>query len=103
MAPNQRPTKKWEIFPGRNKFFCDGFLMTAPNTSIFYLTVVLITGTSTLFFVFDCPFLAERISIGIPIIGGLLKIIFDELILSFNLFCRHFVCFHNERVAENDF
>lgn len=71
MAPNQRPTKKWEIFPGRNKFFCDGHLMTAPNTSIFYLTVVLITGTSTLFFVFDCPFLAERISIGIPIIGGM--------------------------------
>lgn len=46
--------------------------MTAPNTSVFYLTVVLITGTSTLFFIFDCPFLAEKISIFIPIVGGFL-------------------------------
>jgi palmitoyltransferase ZDHHC9/14/18 len=68
----QKAMKKWEIFPGRNKFYCDGFLMSAPNTSIFYLTVVLISGTSTLFFVFDCPFLAERITYGIPIIGGIL-------------------------------
>lgn len=75
MAPQkQKIMRKWEIFPGRNKFYCDGYLMTAPNTSIFYLTVVLITATSTLFFVFDCPFLAERITIGIPIIGGILYV-----------------------------
>ena len=72
MTSNQRAIRKWEVFPGRNKFYCDGFLMTAPNTTIFYLTVVLITGTSTLFFIFDCPFLAERISIGIPIAGAVL-------------------------------
>lgn len=46
--------------------------MTAPNTSIFYLTIFLITGTSGLFFAFDCPFLADRITIGIPIIGAVL-------------------------------
>ncbi|XP_070509511.1 palmitoyltransferase ZDHHC9 [Chironomus tepperi] len=75
MAPHkQKVMRKWEIFPGRNKFYCDGYLMTAPNTSIFYLTVVLITATSTLFFVFDCPFLAERITIGIPVIGGVLYV-----------------------------
>lgn len=68
----QRASKKWELFPGRNKFYCDGYLMTAPNTSIFYLTIFLITGTSGLFFAFDCPFLAERITIGIPIIGAIL-------------------------------
>jgi palmitoyltransferase ZDHHC9/14/18 len=72
MAPNQRAMRKWEIFPGRNKFYCQGLLMSAPNMSVFYLTVVLITTTSTLFFIFDCPFLAERISYGIPIVGGLL-------------------------------
>lgn len=74
MTPQQKPKlqRKWELFPGRNKFYCDGLLMAAPNTSIFYLTVVLITGTSTLFFVFDCPFLTERITYGIPIIGGIL-------------------------------
>ncbi|XP_059613957.1 palmitoyltransferase app [Phlebotomus argentipes] len=74
MAPNPRVTRKWEIFAGRNKFFCDGYLMTAPHSGIFYLTVFLITGTSALFFAFDCPFLAEKITPAIPIIGGILYI-----------------------------
>ncbi|XP_058836561.1 palmitoyltransferase ZDHHC5-B isoform X3 [Topomyia yanbarensis] len=72
MAPSQKVTKKWEIFAGRNKFYCDGYLMTAPNSGVFYFTVVLITGTSGLFFAVDCPFLAERITLAIPIIGGIL-------------------------------
>ncbi|XP_053683323.1 palmitoyltransferase app [Sabethes cyaneus] len=72
MAPSQKVTKKWEIFAGRNKFYCDGYLMTAPNSGVFYFTVVLITGTSCLFFAVDCPFLAERITPAIPIIGGIL-------------------------------
>uniref|UniRef100_A0A182WA98 protein S-acyltransferase n=1 Tax=Anopheles minimus TaxID=112268 RepID=A0A182WA98_9DIPT len=74
MAPSQKVTKKWEIFAGRNKFFCDGHLMTAPNSGVFYFTVILITATSGLFFVFDCPFLAQRITPAIPIIGGILFI-----------------------------
>lgn len=53
MAPNTRVTRKWEVFAGRNKFFCDGYLMTAPHSGVFYLTVVLITGTSALFFAFE--------------------------------------------------
>lgn len=53
MAPSNRVTKKWEVFAGRNKFYCDGILMTAPNSSVFYLTVFLITGTSALFFAFE--------------------------------------------------
>ncbi|XP_055619467.1 uncharacterized protein LOC129764425 isoform X2 [Toxorhynchites rutilus septentrionalis] len=72
MAPSQKVTKKWEIFAGRNKFYCDGYLMTAPNSGVFYFTVVLITGTSGLFFAYDCPFLADRITPAIPIIGGIL-------------------------------
>ncbi|XP_055602040.1 palmitoyltransferase app isoform X3 [Uranotaenia lowii] len=72
MAPSQKVTKKWEIFAGRNKFYCDGYLITAPNSGVFYFTVVLITGTSGLFFAFDCPFLAERITPAIPVIGGIL-------------------------------
>jgi palmitoyltransferase ZDHHC9/14/18 len=70
----QRIMRKWELFPGKNKFYCNGYLITAPSTNVFYLTVVLITGTSGLFFAFDCPFLAERITIGIPIIGGILYV-----------------------------
>ncbi|XP_966647.3 palmitoyltransferase app [Tribolium castaneum] len=69
-----RITKKWEVFAGRNRFYCDGRLMTAPNGGVFLLTVFLITGTCTLFFIYDCHYLAENVTIAIPIIGGLLFI-----------------------------
>ncbi|CAH1133885.1 unnamed protein product [Ceutorhynchus assimilis] len=65
----ERVTRKWEIFQGRNKFYCSGRFMTAPNAGVFLFTVFLITGTSTLFFVFDCKYLAENVTIAIPIIG----------------------------------
>ncbi|XP_063917996.1 palmitoyltransferase app-like isoform X1 [Zophobas morio] len=69
-----RVTKKWEVFAGRNRFYCDGRLMTAPNGGVFLLTVFLITGTCTLFFIYDCSYLAEKVTVAIPIIGGLLFI-----------------------------
>lgn len=56
MSPDREPaivTRKWEIFAGRNRFYCDGRLMTAPHSGVFCLTVALITGTSTLFFIFE--------------------------------------------------
>ncbi|XP_069684231.1 palmitoyltransferase ZDHHC9 isoform X2 [Periplaneta americana] len=65
-------TRKWELFPGRNRFCCDGRIMMAPQTGVFYVTLGLIVGTSGLFFAFDCPFLAVRITPAIPVIGGLL-------------------------------
>lgn len=49
----ERITKKWEVFQGRNRFYCDGRLMTAPNSGVFLLTVFLITVTSLLFFIFE--------------------------------------------------
>ncbi|XP_076247253.1 palmitoyltransferase app isoform X2 [Calliopsis andreniformis] len=66
--------RNWEVFPGRNRFCCDGRVMMAPQTGIFYVTVCLIAGTSGLFFAFDCPFLAVHITPAIPVIGGLLFI-----------------------------
>ncbi|XP_031620565.1 probable palmitoyltransferase ZDHHC14 [Contarinia nasturtii] len=74
MAPNTRTTRKWEVFSGRNKFYCDGYLMSAPNTGIFYLTVFLISGTSALFFVYDCPYLTTNITSAIPIVGAILYV-----------------------------
>ncbi|KAL3282478.1 hypothetical protein HHI36_005661 [Cryptolaemus montrouzieri] len=67
-------TRKWEVFAGRNRFYCDGRLMTAPHSGVFFLTVFLITATCTLFFIFDCSYLAVNVTIAIPIIGGLLFI-----------------------------
>uniref|UniRef100_A0A224XEW3 Palmitoyltransferase n=1 Tax=Panstrongylus lignarius TaxID=156445 RepID=A0A224XEW3_9HEMI len=67
-------TRKWELFPGRNKFCCDGRIMMAPQTSVFFVTVGLIVGTCSLFFAFDCPFLAIRITPAIPVVGAVLFI-----------------------------
>ncbi|XP_053700729.1 palmitoyltransferase ZDHHC14 isoform X2 [Synchiropus splendidus] len=64
--------KKWESFPGRNKFFCDGRIMMAKQTGVFYLTLILILLTCGLFFTFDCPFLALRLTPAIPVVGGAL-------------------------------
>lgn len=64
--------RKWEVFPGRNKFYCNGRIMMARQTGVFYLTMILILVTSGLFFAFDCPYLAVNITPAIPVIGGIL-------------------------------
>ncbi|XP_035987342.1 palmitoyltransferase ZDHHC18a isoform X1 [Fundulus heteroclitus] len=68
----QRPRRKWEAFPGKNRFFCDGRLILARQNGVLPLTLGLIVVTSGLFFAFDCPFLVEHLTVCIPVIGGLL-------------------------------
>ncbi|XP_030146458.4 palmitoyltransferase ZDHHC18 isoform X1 [Taeniopygia guttata] len=67
-----RPRRKWEVFPGRNRFYCGGRLMLARHSGVFALTLGLILATSGLFFAFDCPFLASHLTLAIPIIAAIL-------------------------------
>ncbi|XP_076444447.1 palmitoyltransferase ZDHHC18-like isoform X2 [Babylonia areolata] len=66
--------RRWEVLPGNNKFFCNGRIMMAKHTYIFYLTCSLIVVTSGLFFGFDCVYLAQHVTPAIPAIGAALFI-----------------------------
>ncbi|VDI74548.1 palmitoyltransferase ZDHHC9-like isoform X3 [Mytilus galloprovincialis] len=69
-----KKTRKWEVFPGKNKFCCNGRIMMARQTGIFYFTCTLIVVTCGLFFGFDCPYLAVHVTAAIPVVGGALFI-----------------------------
>lgn len=45
--------RKWEVFPGRNRFYCNGFLMLSSQPGIFYFAVILIVITSGCFFAME--------------------------------------------------
>ncbi|XP_070702607.1 palmitoyltransferase ZDHHC18-B [Pempheris klunzingeri] len=64
------PRRKWEVFPGKNRFYCDGRIIVARQSGVLPLTLGLILVTSGLFFIFDCPFLVKHLTSCIPVIGG---------------------------------
>lgn len=69
---SRRVTRKWEVFAGRNRFWCDGRLMTAPHPGVFLLTLALVCGTTALHFAVDCPYLAASVSPLLPAAGAAL-------------------------------
>ncbi|KAJ7991416.1 hypothetical protein DPEC_G00283610 [Dallia pectoralis] len=62
--------KKWEVFPGKNRFYCGGRIIVSRQSGVLPLTIGLILVTTGLFFVFDCPFLVKHLTVFIPAIGG---------------------------------
>lgn len=67
-----KKVKKWQRFPGRNKFYCDGRLMIAKQAGVFYFTLSLLVAVCTAFFIIDCPYLALHVSKFIPVVGAIL-------------------------------
>lgn len=50
------PKRKWENFPGRNKFYLGGRVIMAKANGVCIFTAVLIVSTSGLFFGFEYVF-----------------------------------------------
>ena len=64
--------KRWQVLPGRNKFYCDGRLMMSRSTGMFYLTIGLLFTVNGLFFGLDCPYLVEKVSPAVPAVAAIL-------------------------------
>ena len=71
-AIKMKQKKKWEVFPGRNTFYCGGRIIMAQRAGLFYLTLGLVVVTSSIFFICDCPYLGQKISPAIPIVSAVL-------------------------------
>ncbi|KAM3867280.1 palmitoyltransferase ZDHHC9 [Diretmus argenteus] len=76
-----RKVRKWEKLPGKNTFCCDGRVMMARQKGVFYLTVFLIIGTCSLFFAFECPYLAIHLSPTIPVFAAVLFLFVMAMLL----------------------
>uniref|UniRef100_A0A8C5PN71 Palmitoyltransferase n=1 Tax=Leptobrachium leishanense TaxID=445787 RepID=A0A8C5PN71_9ANUR len=72
MMVRKKVTRKWEKLPGKNTFCCDGRVMMARQKGIFYLTLILILATCSLFFAFECRYLAVHLSPAIPVFAAVL-------------------------------
>lgn len=76
-----RKVRKWEKLQGKNTFCCDGRVMMARQKGVFYLTLFLIIGTCSLFFAFECPYLAVHLSPAIPVFAAVLFLFVMAMLL----------------------
>ena len=70
--PSPSRQKRWQVLPGRNKFFCDGRLMMSRSSGMFFLTLGLLFTVNGLFFGLDCPYLIEKVSPAVPAVAAVL-------------------------------
>lgn len=67
---NKSVVRRYEVLQSKNRFYCGGRCMGSRQIGIFIFALILLIGTSGLFFIFDCPFLYKEISIAIPLLGA---------------------------------
>ncbi|KAI9495385.1 DHHC palmitoyltransferase-domain-containing protein [Zychaea mexicana] len=67
--------RNYHMFPGRNKFFCGGRLITSREYGAFAVALVLLIAPCVLFAVFTCPFLWSEVHPAIPIVFGYMFIL----------------------------
>lgn len=75
MTPEEQEKKrKWEVFSGKNKFFCGGRCVMARDPGVFGLTICLVLICSALFFAFECRLTYAKVDHGewVIVTGGLL-------------------------------
>ncbi|MBN3323786.1 ZDHC9 Palmitoyltransferase, partial [Atractosteus spatula] len=77
----RKAPRRWEKLPGKNTFCCDGRVMMARQKGVFYLTLFLIVGTCSLFFAFECPYLAVHLSPAIPVFAVVLFLFVMAMLL----------------------
>ncbi|CAD5208488.1 unnamed protein product [Bursaphelenchus xylophilus] len=75
-APSVHPEmvgkQKFKAHPGKNKFCFNGRILMSEQNSAFYVTIGMIFATMTSFFIFDAIFIAERVSLALPVCAAVL-------------------------------
>ncbi|KAI6231140.1 Palmitoyltransferase [Aphelenchoides besseyi] len=64
--------RKFHGHRGRNRFFFCGRLMMSKSNGAFFVTLTLIVSTMICFYVFDAAYVAENISLALPIVVSVL-------------------------------
>eukprot|EP01135_Chromosphaera_perkinsii_P003406 Nk52_evm30s242 gene=Nk52_evmTU30s242 len=76
--------RRWKLYPGKSKFFCDGRIVTGADGLVVFWNIFLTCLISVLFLVFDAPYLYRNVWEGIPFLFGANWIITTALLLRTN-------------------